>query len=318
MAVQDLTYRLVKGTPLTPTEGDNNLRYLKNAVDALSQLFGVALNPDGTVKNSAVSTASLADRSVTVNKLAFLSAFYYVDSGVANALVATNPGGLTLSAYAQGIVIWVLVKFGNTGAATIDIDGLGAKSIVKNGNQILDAGDLPGNGVVALAYDGTQFQLVGALNSRLIPTVKFADLTYQTPNNVGPAGMIAGPAWNPVPLSTIVANIPSASVAGGVVVLPTGYYDVSAAVPFYQGESRLRVRDITSAGILIEGPNTQTGTGGNAAGSVATVRGRIYVSGVPTSQLSLDMWQATPMIYSQAMNTGSPEIYARISFRSVQ
>lgn len=48
----------------------------------------------------------------------------------------------------------------NTGSSTININGLGAKTIKKNVTLNLSAGDLIANGIYRVAYDGTNFQLL--------------------------------------------------------------------------------------------------------------------------------------------------------------
>lgn len=64
------------------------------------------------------------------------------------------------AAYADGQT-WRFVSAGaNTGAATLNISSIGAKSITKNGTTALAAGDIPSGAVVEVTYDGTQFQLI--------------------------------------------------------------------------------------------------------------------------------------------------------------
>jgi hypothetical protein len=82
---------------------------------------------------------------------------------------ATSSGTDTYTVtYAQPFVaystkMYIGVKFGNsnTGAATLNVDGLGAKSIKKNVSVDLSAGDLPAGQIIPLWYDGTNFQIVG-------------------------------------------------------------------------------------------------------------------------------------------------------------
>lgn len=80
-------------------------------------------------------------------------------TGSANAYVLTT--GLSLSAYVSGQAFKIKTNFANTGAATINVDTLGAKSIVKNGSTALASGDMASGQVYEIAYDGTNFQLVG-------------------------------------------------------------------------------------------------------------------------------------------------------------
>lgn len=59
------------------------------------------------------------------------------------------------------------VKFtnANTGAATININSLGAKSIKKNATEDLVTGDIKAGGEYLLSYDGTNFQLIGGTST---------------------------------------------------------------------------------------------------------------------------------------------------------
>lgn len=71
MPVAPLTLRLEKGSPLTSSEGDGNLRKLRDAINALEQLMGVVLKSNGTLKDGAVGSAAvIADGVVTAAKLA--------------------------------------------------------------------------------------------------------------------------------------------------------------------------------------------------------------------------------------------------------
>jgi hypothetical protein len=70
-------------------------------------------------------------------------------------------GGIT--AYAAGFTIVVKFTNGNTGASTLNVNSLGAKSIVKNGATALASGDIAANQILILTYDGTNFQVVGGV-----------------------------------------------------------------------------------------------------------------------------------------------------------
>jgi hypothetical protein len=80
--------------------------------------------------------------------------------GSSNAYTATSPSGHALAAYAAGIVYALKANHTNTGAATINIDTLGVKSIVTPSGAALVAGDLVSGGLYLLIYDGTNFQLL--------------------------------------------------------------------------------------------------------------------------------------------------------------
>lgn len=84
----------------------------------------------------------------------------YADtSGTANTYTAAlNPA---LSSYTSGVALAVKINAANTGASTINVNGLGAKSILNSKGAALVAGKLVVGGVYTLRYNGTAFILQG-------------------------------------------------------------------------------------------------------------------------------------------------------------
>lgn len=66
-----------------------------------------------------------------------------------------------LTAYTAGNCFLVKFANANTGASTINFNGLGAKTLKKAG-AALAASDIINNGVYLIGYDGTDFHLLGA------------------------------------------------------------------------------------------------------------------------------------------------------------
>lgn len=81
-------------------------------------------------------------------------------TGSANAYVLTT--GLSLAAYVAGQSFDIKANFSCTGAATLNVDGLGAKAITKNGATALVSGDVVSGAIYRISYDGTQFQILGS------------------------------------------------------------------------------------------------------------------------------------------------------------
>ena len=84
---------------------------------------------------------------------------YLAASGTANTYVVTFAAGVAPTSYIAGLTLVVKINIANTGASTINVNSLGAKSITKSGTTALVSGDLVANGIVVLVYDGTRFQL---------------------------------------------------------------------------------------------------------------------------------------------------------------
>lgn len=93
---------------------------------------------------------------------------YFVATGTANALTGTlNPSP---SALAAGLSLVVKVLATNTGAATLNLNGLGAKPIRYMDGRDLFAGELTAGQTIVLRYTGTEFIVAS-------PTVAFERLT---------------------------------------------------------------------------------------------------------------------------------------------
>lgn len=115
----------------------------------------------GSVVELRVTAETLNDvttANVTTNIQNSTPMFLTGVSGT-NTIAATLPAPFT--AYATGQKFHFVAASANTGAATININALGAKNITKSGATALGAGDIVAGGAYILIYDGTQFQLSG-------------------------------------------------------------------------------------------------------------------------------------------------------------
>ncbi len=119
----------------------------------------------------AADKISVADTSLKTNVGDVQTALeqlqtIHTDTGSANALVITPDPAIT--AYAAGQEFKVAMANTNTGAATININSKGAKSIKTPTGAALVGGELVAGAIISLVYDGTNFQAVGGLGSAII------------------------------------------------------------------------------------------------------------------------------------------------------
>lgn len=100
------------------------------------------------------------------------------DSGVANAYAVTLPG-ITVSTLSQitGIPVTFLAAAACTGASTLAVNGLAATAITKKGSTALSANDIQTGHAVTVVYDGTRFQIVGAMDAPALPSLGTAGTT---------------------------------------------------------------------------------------------------------------------------------------------
>ncbi|WP_316815848.1 hypothetical protein [Pedobacter nyackensis] len=83
-----------------------------------------------------------------------------VTAAGANTYIASIAPAIT--AYSLGQVFYIKITTANTGASTLNLNGLGAKALVKDASTALVAGDLLANKVYTVYYDGVNFQVMNA------------------------------------------------------------------------------------------------------------------------------------------------------------
>lgn len=91
--------------------------------------------------------------------------------GTANAIAITVGG---ISALVAGQTFRFVAAADNTGAATLNVNSLGAKNVNKKGTVALAAGDIANLSTVTVVYDGVNFQLASAAQ----PAAMIVDRAY--------------------------------------------------------------------------------------------------------------------------------------------
>lgn len=92
----------------------------------------------------------------SLSAAAAVGQYYAVATGLVNTFAVAYTG---VASYTTGLVAQFKANLANTGAATLNINGLGAKALQRNG-VALTAGQIPINQYVKAVYDGTQFQVI--------------------------------------------------------------------------------------------------------------------------------------------------------------
>jgi hypothetical protein len=152
----------------------------------------------------------------------------------------TSPGGLPRKAYGEaagstnaytlsladivptlaaltGRVLLFKSNAANTGACTLNVNSLGATAIKKLDGTDPSGGDIPNAKLIAVAYDGTNFQLLGGTSSASLPDTGVTAGAYATPSSVTVdakgriTAITAGTALTP--FSGTAVSIPAAGAA---------------------------------------------------------------------------------------------------------
>lgn len=118
----------------------------------------------------------------------------------------TLTSGLSLSSYVSGQSFLIKASFTCNAAATLNVDGLGAKNITKRGTVATVSGDVISGNIYRVSYDGVQFQIDGMLGTNfLVASNNLSDLgsvsTARTNLGLGTAATVnTGTSGATIPL----------------------------------------------------------------------------------------------------------------------
>lgn len=119
-----------------------------------------------------------------------------------------------LTAYAQRLYTFVSVGANTTTSVTLNLNGLGAKAVTKNGTTALAIGDIPSGAVCEVFYDGAQFQLVAIPKALpVFGTAATLNVGTSANNIVKLNGSAQLPAVDGSMLTGIASGAPQASTA---------------------------------------------------------------------------------------------------------
>lgn len=104
-----------------------------------------------------------------------LTLYAGVDTGSVNAYVVNFNANFT--AYADGISFFWIPSNTNTGASTINVNGIGPVAIVQQSGQPLLSGQIQANQFVQLIYRGTGFVFVGPTSGSFTVTLTGVTVT---------------------------------------------------------------------------------------------------------------------------------------------
>jgi hypothetical protein len=112
----------------------------------------------GSNRITAVAAGTAVTDASTVAQVQNSATVYASGGGTANAHTLTlTPAP---AAYAAGQAFSFVANATNTGATTLNVNGLGAKNIVRgNGSTALAGGEIQSGALVSVVYDGTSFRM---------------------------------------------------------------------------------------------------------------------------------------------------------------
>lgn len=151
---------VITGTTISSTWANNTLS------DIASALTGSIASDGQTVITANLGMSGYAHTGVgaATARTMYSTAGQVQDSTLTYLTTVTGTDTITavapvlMSAYATGQVFHFLATGTNTGAVTININGIGAKAIKTQDGSDLASGDITSGLAVQIIYDGTNFQ----------------------------------------------------------------------------------------------------------------------------------------------------------------
>lgn len=108
--------------------------------------------------NQLLAGTAIDDAASISNLVANTGTYVPTVGGTGDAITLTTfPTTTILQA---GTEYWFIAASANTTAVTVNVNGLGAKSLTKAGTTALSSGDIVAGALVGMMYDGTRFQLI--------------------------------------------------------------------------------------------------------------------------------------------------------------
>lgn len=153
---------VVTGTTISSTVQNNTTSdmatALTNSLAKDGQTTPTANLPLGGYKLTGVGLATASTDAATLANIQAGTGIYVATVGGTADVITLSPSP-AITAYAAGQTFKFIASGANTTNVTVNVSGLGAKAITKNGTTALVAADIPSGMMVEITYDGTRFIL---------------------------------------------------------------------------------------------------------------------------------------------------------------
>jgi hypothetical protein len=207
---------VVTGTTITSTAFNLLTADLANGLTTAltkdGQTTPTANIPMGTFKITGLGAGSAATDAAQYGQLQAGATTIATVSGTDTLTGSLTPA---LAAYATGNLFSFVAVATNTGATTINLNSLGAKSITKQGTTALAAGDIVSGQVYLIEYDGTRFQLLNPSASG-VSSISFGSTGLTPSTATSGAVTVAGT------LAVASGGTGASTLAGASIVTYTG------------------------------------------------------------------------------------------------
>jgi len=205
---------------------------------------------------------------------------------VAGTNVITASTGTNLASYASHQQFTFKTAAANTGAVTLNVNNLGAKSVVKNNTEAILTGDFAANQEIIVVYNSTNdnFEWVNKKGGDAFAFSLFHIRDEKTAGTNG--GTFTSGAWQTRDLNTTLTNeISGASLAANVITLPAGTFYIEARAPARQVNGhKVKLRNTSDTSDVIIG-SSETHDTVTTGQTTSFVTGRFTIAATKNFEL---------------------------------
>jgi hypothetical protein len=296
---------------------------LTTAITKDGQTTPTANIPMGTFKFTGLGAGTAAEDSVRVSQLQAGGTTFLTAAGTDTITATASP---SLTAYATGNLFTFVVANTNTGAVTLNVDGLGAKAVTRDGSTALAAADLVATEVVVVIYDGTRFQVINpnaATNYRISGTLTPSStngIVGTTTNDNANAGSVGELVSATLASGSAVSLVTATAKTVTSISLTAGDWDVTGVVNMFFDAATNVVAAYGGASTTnntLGANNTFTGTLYSTTGSVLgnTLQMRTTV---PTQRISIASTTTVYLIAFCSFTVSTTSAHGEIRARRVR
>ena len=282
-STQSVTNLTLVTPTLTLTSDATGDLYYRNSGGAFTRLpigsAGNILDVSAGGIPEWIANPSAADATYVVKGVRVLDAgavYYAADAGSNDTYAITLSPAPT--AYAAGQTFRFKANTVNTGAATINVNSLGAKTIVKGVNTTLADGDIAAGQFCTLIYDGTNFVLQNPTSNTVIGTLY--ENGVDTVNATNSATVVVTHNLGVTPKRIFINSVSYTTTSGNIGKVCMGVWDSSGQSSTAQaGTASASDLPISSTTYIMFYPTNGSVVSGGIIGTITSTQFTITITG---------------------------------------
>jgi hypothetical protein len=155
---------------VTGVKGDSETTYRTGDVNITKANIGLGNVDNTSDANKEVKNAATLKTARTIDGVSFNGSANIIHYGSCSTAAATTAKAVSCTGFTLATGAWIAVKFTvtNTGAVanlTLNVNSTGAKAIKYRGGNLPSTSTLTANRTYLFVYDGTNYELVGDLDT---------------------------------------------------------------------------------------------------------------------------------------------------------